>query len=574
MYMTNWKMAAAALALLALVPARAAEATLAQYRGCDGYGEAGSYGDGMLQHPSGWAHLFVDAPLAANDRYTPHFGGLGINDCDAALAAIPAKHWMRRVSLISARAIHRIELSGDTKGALADLDLAVQTAGENGNGDAYYRRSLGWSLNVLRAYVLRQAGNQTEATALALAALAERPHNRQALLVVLHAMGPKADEAAIHTVQVSLARLIPAYSAVLFERAFETGKFAEAIDLYPQLVPSEELGAVHAAEGQQANLDWRNFRRAALFRASTGMAYVYALAALGRDGEARAALDGVRARLAADTAPPPPLSAKEQTDREKVSLHDGDIENRKRSAVEANKIIDQWAEYVALRLKISEGKTDEVIAALKTVQLPRSWASVELLEALAAKLPKAKQPMAPSTLALRAELGRTREDLKENKAADFFRDLPEVETADRLTAYTEQKGWLAGILLDGPVKRGFKVENSDPLGITPVHYSGGGATTAATVEEMALLRAAELARAAGKKGMVVAKRMDVERSLTTYYYSTPVNTMPTGFETELDVVFVDPANLPDAYKNAAWRVIDADQVYDALAPFYIRPKKK
>ena len=567
--MRTLHLAAAATILLAAGAAHA-EASEAQYRGCDGYGAAGSYGDGMLQHPSGWAHLFVDRPLPANNRYTPHYGGLGMNDCDAALAALPAQHWMRKVSLLSARALHRIEVYGDAKGALADLDLAGEAAAAHGNGDAYYQRSLGWSLKVLRAYALRLSGNQAEATAMALAALAERPYNREAAFVVLQAMGPKADDAAIHQVQESLARLIPSHSVTLFERAFETGKFAEAVDLCSQLTPSQELGIVNASEGQQANLDWRNLRRAALFRASTGVACSYALAALGRNAEARARLAETRTTLAADTAPPPPLSAKEMKDREKVSLHDGDVDIRQRSAAEGSKIIDQWAEYIDLRLKVNDGKADEVLAALKTVKLPRSWATVDLLEALAAKLPKAKQALVPSPQDLRLELGRTREDVKEGKPADFFRDLPEVETADRLSAYAEQN-WVDRLMWGGPNK-GFKVEEA--AGFTPVHYSGGGATTSATVEEMALLRAAELARAAGKKGVIVVKRMDVERSMTLYSYGTALNTTPTGFETELDVIFVDPANLPEAYETAPWRVFDADQVYAALAPFYIKPAKK
>jgi hypothetical protein len=570
--MIMFKTAAAgvAVAMLALGSAHA-EATASQYRGCDGYGEAGTAGDGMVQNPSGWAHLFGNAPLPANDRSTPHSGALALADCDAAIASLPAKHWMRKVSLLSARALHRIELS-DAKGALADLDLA--TAAANGSTDPYYLRSLGWSLGVIRAYALRHNGDQAQATALALAALAQRPYNRQASFMVLLAMGPQADEAAIHTVQVALARLIPAHSVTLFERAFETGNFADAVNLCSQLTPSQELGIVNAAPGQQANLNWRNFRRATLFRASTGMMCAYALAAIGRDDEARAAIEQTRAKLASDTVPPPPLSAKEQKDRETVSLHDGDVDIRKRSAQEGSTVIDQWATYVDLRLKVSQGKTDEVLEALKTVKLPHSWAAVDLVEALTAKLPKAKQSLVPTTQSLRAELGRSRDDVREGKPATFFRDLPEVETSDRSSAYSEQGGWLAGFLFDGPIPKGFKAENNAALGYTPVHYSGSGITTGAAVEEMALLRAAELARAAGKKGLVVIKRQDVERSMTTYYYSTPINTTPTGFETELDVVFVDPANLPDAYKTAPWRVLDADEIYNALAPFYIKPKKK
>jgi len=94
------------------------------------------------------------------------------------------------------------------------------------------------------------------------------------------------------------------------------------------------------------------------------------------------------------------------------------------------------------------------------------------------------------------------------------------------------------------------------------------------VEELALLRAAELARAAGKKGIVIITRKGTRYVTNMTAGGSPQSADPDGFYCELSVVFVDPGALPDAYKDNAWRVINADAVYDQLAPIYYPAPKK
>lgn len=76
---------------------------------------------------------------------------------------------------------------------------------------------------------------------------------------------------------------------------------------------------------------------------------------------------------------------------------------------------------------------------------------------------------------------------------------------------------------------------------------------------------------AGKKGLIVVSRKDTSFHIDTTYYGNTVRSDPDGYQTELDVVFVDPAALPPQYADAGWRVIDADAVYAALAPVYLKP---
>jgi len=93
------------------------------------------------------------------------------------------------------------------------------------------------------------------------------------------------------------------------------------------------------------------------------------------------------------------------------------------------------------------------------------------------------------------------------------------------------------------------------------------------VEEVALLHAAEEARKAGKKGFIIVGRDDVQITVSLTSYGTTLRTDPGGFETELRVLFVDPAALPETYKDAPWRVLDADTIYTALAPIYIKKRR-
>ena len=87
-------------------------------------------------------------------------------------------------------------------------------------------------------------------------------------------------------------------------------------------------------------------------------------------------------------------------------------------------------------------------------------------------------------------------------------------------------------------------------------------------EELALLRAADLARTAGKTGLIVVGRRDIHHTLTTYMYGQALRTDYSGTETQLDVVFVDTNSLPPFYMNAPWRVIDAADVIATLSPIY------
>lgn len=561
---------AAVSALLVIGAAHADGATSEQYRACDGYGAASSEGDGMTEYAT---YLFIFSPpgMGNTDRARTRLSIDGVLACNAAISDLSDKHWMRKLSLLRARAIHYMAYNSMPE-AMKDLDAADAIAAEHA-GDAFFARSLGWGLSLTRAYAVRRMGEQAKSTELALSALALRPYNRQTAYTALLAMGPYAGEEAIQKVETALARFVPDEIDNLYIRAIDTGRFADAIALYPQLVPPQEIGDLYLRSNDYAGRQWRDFLNAQRFWSSRAGAYAYALLATGKPAEARAALQAERDRLARATEPPPPLDAKKAKDSEAVALQQGTLDARARALAECTKIIDEWTRIMDLRTKVDEGKVDEVIAAVRAEPLPKSGVSVEFLDALEAHIPKGKKPSTALSAKLRDALLSERPDVRMAPPEEFLNDLPEAETASRRPDYSAGSGPWFGGTDDSVAVEGYRAGKPDADGVRTIRFKGSMSSPASMIEEVALLRAAELARQEGKKGIIILGRQDIRTTVTTTYYSVALRTDPGGFETALRVAFVDPAALPEKYKDAAWRVIDADDVYNNLAPIYIKKRR-
>ncbi|HYM18446.1 MAG TPA: hypothetical protein VEU06_07780 [Micropepsaceae bacterium] len=558
--------AALALAAIAAPVAIAASASPTQYQGCDGYAEAAEYGDGMTATgESFWEKLGRQALVKARtpvERATPAKASNGIANCDAALDALPEKHWMRKVSLLRARALHRIE-AHDAPGALADLDLADAAA--SASTETYYARSLGVGVDFVRAYALSLSGDKQKGEALALDALLRRPYNRETAGAALYALGSNPSATGLMTAMQASARLVPANVDVLFLRAFNTRNYTEAADLYSQISPVHEQGNLNISGGEAAERQWRDYEVAQVFWAARGCQYAYALAAMGKPAEARAAVENARAKLANDTQPPPPLEASKSKDRTAVALHKGLTDIHARAAIEGNKAIDLWAPIVELRILVADGKADE---ALKSVSsLPRNSATAELVDAIYAQFPETQRPAPPPIVGLPVVVGPP-DDIPAKMAAV----LPEAEDADKVPDFERQDTYW---FTNNPNPRfdGYFVGKPNAEGVTTFSFRGNAATQA-MVEELALLGAAGVARKSGQKGMIVVDRRDTTYRNVTTYYGNPIRNQAAGYGSELDIVFVDPAALPEKYKTAGWRIIDPEAVYSALAPIYLKPSAK
>jgi hypothetical protein len=511
-----------------------AEVTSDQYRGCDGYGAASREGDGMTSYAT---VLFIFSPpnWGNTAQSAAELGTQGIGDCDAALSELSEHHWMRKVSLLRARAMHRLE-TGDATGALADLDLATAAAATH--DDPLYARSLGLGVKLTRAYALRLKGDQAGADALAAEALQARPYSRQVSVDVLLAVGLAGNTDVRRTALHSLVRLAPGTAELVFEQSFDAMMFDDAVALYPAMLAAPSQHG--AQEGRSAVA-----RRAGM--------YAYALAALGRNDEARAALAAARqtSTMPSMTAAPNAPDGADTAQGLKAPSQGTEAED---PALKAWRMAVEW------RIQVSQGHTAEVLNVLHTMHLPRSAMSVDLVTALAAVVPPKVKATLPALDSLRPDTD-AQPDVAARMLTTFFKTLPGPETSHNLPSLSE-KGFLD--------TNGASVTQAGA--VTTITFRAGGGTLSA-IEEMALLKAAELARDAGKKGIVVMNRDDTRYTLTTTYYGTPLRTDPNGFSSVLNVEFVDPAAPSDADKAMPWRVIDADDVYTQLEPIY-RPGRK
>lgn len=527
------------------------------YQDCDGYGAPAASGDGMTKI----AIRFLVRPGGDTSRTTPAFGINGIGACGAALQDLEAKYpqfWMRRVSLLRARAIHRLALN-DAAGALRDLDAAKAAEGA-GVDDVLAQRSLGLGVDFVRALALRRSGQPDAGRSLAFATWAMRPWNRETTQAALIAIGGDAPPDQIERLLRAEAQINPLATAQLFSEYFERGRFADALSVYDALSPPIRLSQGERGERDVAWLEQSNRALAAEFWAEVDGRKAYALAALGRVDEAKAALQAAEARFAGETPPAPPLP-QEPSQRDRLLNSVWEQANLEITTKVPGRTA-AWRAMVNARIDVAQGKTESVKAyfaggAAKPTSL---GALVELMDATSADDPKAKKT-AETVRALMAG-ARVMQPYAEVKA--LFEALPESETRGRLVGDEQKHLFGSG--------NGFTITPHPDTGLTTIGYRGFRSSQS-IMEEEALLKAVQMARQAGKSGLVVEARRDIRHTLTTYYYGTPLRTDPTGFETQLDVAFVDLANPTPPYDRAKWRLVDAAAVQRSLEPVYLFDEK-
>lgn len=562
--MTKFDRAAlAALACLAwTMPAAAKSPTF--YADCDGYGSPTENGDGMTKEARGLFGLFAPLGSAGNTRRsTPNLGAHGVQACDQALAdsRLLAKHWRRKVSLLRARAVHDLAAGNDAQ-ALADLARAEAAAEDP--ADPFYRRSLGLGNRIVRAYALRRSGRQEEALKLAAEILAERPYNRQIAVAVIAIIGDPMTEIGGETAGRLAARLEPRLIDILFRSAFDRRDFDQAIALHPQLtlpVVAGDIGVGRNVERLQAA---RNEAFDLLYKGERQGRLAYALAATGRTDEARRQIEDARKYLAANTPAVPPATAEESGKQKQARLRIGFVAL---GATQGGKMVDEWSRLVEWRIAVDRGEARRVLAEANPASLPVNGAHLDLLLALKRALP-GEAGLDPAIAAIEGKL-RPQDSGRGEEVKLLFGSLPHAEIEQRVAAFKRANSDFVGYLWGGV--SGFKTEGDPRTGNVSVRFVGEK-SSATVVEEMALLRAADLAREHGRTGLVIKERKDYQRTENTLYYGRVIRSDPAGYSTHLEVELVDLANLPERYRATPWRVLDVQAVIRSLGPTYVAPE--
>lgn len=521
--------------------AQLAQATPAHFQNCDGFGGVTRVGDGMSQEATGFW-------VAGGDRVRrlPSFRG-GVAACDAALQALEAfpQSWMRRVSLLQARALHRL-VENDAAGALADVDLADQAAADP--QDPFYLRSLGVNTNLIRALALVQSGDHPAGEALALATWASRPYSREVIGAVSGIVGPDGSQENLDTLLRAAGQMDPSNSDFAFRYKFETGRFEAALAHFGEIVAPVPIH--DQSYDLRTNLQRVEQQRArdTLFWLSLAGHKAYALAALGRAEEARATLAEAHTRLEASTPALPPLPAR-PSNRDRILNVVREQANLEIQTA-APEIRDSWAGMVEARIAAHEGRLEEARTAFEAMTVvPPSYAYIDLLGALGADL--------ASIEAARRTLPQSRLGLPERNARTLFSLLLDAETRDR--AASRMGAIDAAFTSRAYRERGGCEERRPDDGTVNICYKGFDATLAVT-EERALLRAA--ARAAENGGRFrIERRSDIRHSIVSTMYGVPMNETQAGFESSLYLRFF-------AEGESCARCLTATDVQTALSSIY------
>ena len=531
----------AALFAVGLMFAAQAKASDKQdFPACDGRIDPGKQDDGMRG-------------VAGRGAYGISLFSQGgsIAACSRALASprlLPSQH-LRRAHLLRARGAAFLR-EGMSDKALADFDQA-EAAGANMAGDRFYDRSMKVSIRLLRAIAQVQLGHPDQAMTLATEAMQARPYSLAVQRVgadIIQSARPLGGTSS--SPWLASIRLEPDAALKGLTSEAEIGNFAGVVALRPSISvtwPDKPLQAFALGANTPEAMALMSGLVVTLHTA-------YARAATGDVAGARRDLAEVREKMNA---------------LRPVATAGGAVAPM--SAL-LDKYADTRSRLVEARIAVAEKRTTDAIRGLVDLPLPRSAASVELLTAIKAATPAKGPGAVPEVGPLVAEVERSR---RQDLTRDIAIALIAPETPRAVVDYESARPNVLGALVNGAFTMGFGllggIDRTDgfrstakPDGTTTVEFVGN-TPSEALVQEMTLLRAAEVTRASGKTGFVIADRKDFTRTLTTTRAGMPISSVPTGFKTELTIKFVDQVSDPA-------RQFDALAVIDALGPFYYEDK--
>jgi hypothetical protein len=473
--------------------------------------------------------------LPENSRSEPAASGAeGVAACTEALASPDlGSLWARRVSLLQARARHHAE-ANDLDAALTDLE-ATSGASAGHVDEVSYGRSFGLSTQLFKAAILMKRGRFDEGEVLAAKAADERPYaiQVQTLAADLLALDPHWT-AAKDRLWVRLGRLNPDRLASLADLREWGPDQAAAADAWEAVLA--HMDGLVADERRYFSAE--SFDADRTRKSDTALAIPLVVARTAA-AEARAGhrerSEALIARFAA--LKPPAIDPKARR---------GELERQSREAALTEARIVQGRDYIAaaeiFNLKTA-GQADEAANKVRTTARIPVYGGAPDLVALGGR-------QSAEDLTAKIRENQRTDRLAKLAVTQYAQALPPLEAAVKPSAYASEGLFRRTGFSDDEIKTGGRT----------IRYTGILAESA--VEELMLMRAAQLAKDSGVKGFVIVDRRNYRRTETVRnaYSST---TYSAGFRSEADVKFAVP--------GSGWQVFDADQVWADLAPYYVAP---
>ena len=221
-------------------------------------------------------------------------------------------------------------------------------------------------------------------------------------------------------------------------------------------------------------------------------------------------------------------------------------------------ILQRWSRFVEARVLLNKGEVEAAARRFtRDGKVPPTYAAVDFFEALAPRLPAAERP---DPRPWRENLHKALVSSGKEDLDSMFVGSPEAETAQRVPGGHRLGGLMVWI-------DGFADDQAPGAPYLTVRYRGVSSTVA-IVQEDAPLRAAELAGQAGKDSILIHRLKNIEHTEIRTVYGTPAGADPSGYESDIDVEFLDARSLPAARAAERWRLIDAAAVRAELTARY------
>lgn len=569
------KLAAGLLLPLIALPVAAQDLAIAPYypsdfRTCDGYATPENGQDGIDQ-PHGTAEgidigigpdIGRGEPVNNNrnfssllTRFTPH----GVNACTRALAQanmLPASYHLRRASLLQARGLHHLNDSANQQ-ALDDLLAAAAEAGQI--TDPLIARSLGVSNRMFSARALIRLDRQPEALALLEEARALRPYSSQvAVALARFEYRLNRDMQAYQRRLQQLSTQHPQMRLRLYDVALLNQDWEAAIATRAEIdyAPPEYFFAGYRRQNYANEL-------LALFllQSSHDVTEAIVLALLNRDVEAASRVAALQARIETTRAELPRDANGRRGTRNERELHE--LQQGVLPQLEQLlQVVQGQLELVALARAGDATSFAAHPAREHSATAPLNRAILQLLAANTTDA-AARSTTEAAIAALPVEENGGFEELEPMDLNFIYDAMPGPETLRNMPRYNDGRSFLGEINAQGYISQDF-----GPL--TRVNV-GAQFASAAVVEEMALLRAAQIALERGQPTFVLVAKDVTRRSLSTvpFYYGAAIAT-DIGYAAAVTMAGIGPEGLPPEYAALDDRRIDAAQVVADLGPLYIR----
>jgi len=487
----------------------------------------------------------------------PHYrkqGAEGVAACTQALNSgifDGGKHWVSHTNVLKARAIHHLK-DNNPDAALIDLAAIKPVAGKHAN-NLFYQRSLGLAIIFLEGLAHQAKGDQIAANRAFKKFSDSRPYSRNVQTMAW----PHLTEERVKI----MSRLVKQDASFVYGHATllnrEKGNEQQAADHWAQLVKggynrkstSRSMSAHNNVEIEQGNTqaDAMTLGQAAL-----------AAARVNRMDQAHEWINQAKTSLVG--------SVKQKETKADIMrrLRRGSSKSDENMVMLLEVLVNAYGQYHngnidgARHTMTSQGGSFPVMAA-----------AIELIEKLQENLPTEqregvlKLDVAPIWAKLRANSITLKAD--RDFYGSLFRRLPTLETKGNVNSYSG-KVWFFK-------DNGFSEEKRKD-GSYLIKFTGS-TSSRSIVEEMSILRAADLAKKASKSGFIILKLNNYTRTRYTTYngISTGPGTF-AGYMTSIKVVFVDPDNLPEKWSFHKGRIYNANQVWNDLSPIYVKSKNK